>query len=76
MRTNKFEISEFVCQECGKSFPLPRAKARRRKEGHVKDLWCPFCQKEVKTIEYRPRDFYKTLNGDIVNKTGRKIVWL
>lgn len=67
MRANNFEISQFVCQECGNKFPIPRAKARRRKEGHIKDIWCPFCHKKVKTIEYRPRDFVETLSGEKIN---------
>ena len=75
MRANRFEISQFVCQECGKQFPIPRAKARRRGKGHIKDLWCPFCQKQVKTIEYRPRDFYTTMSGEHINIKGSIQVW-
>ena len=63
MRGNKFEISHFVCLECGHEFPLPRPKARRREKGHIKDLYCPFCKKEVKTKEIRSRDYVKTFDG-------------
>jgi len=63
LRANKFEVSYFKCPECEKLFPLPRPRSKRREKGHVKDLWCPFCKKEVKTIEYRDMDVYKTLDG-------------
>lgn len=66
MRENRFEISKFICKECGGEFPLPRQKARRRTKGHVKDLWCPYCQKVVKTTEIRPRDAFKTMDGRVI----------
>ena len=65
MTENKYEISNFLCPDCGNMFPLPRAKATRRCKGHVKDLWCPFCKKTVKTIEFRPRDMFKTMSGEV-----------
>lgn len=66
MTGNKYEISNFICPECGNSFPLPRAKSMRRERGHIKDLWCPFCKKKVKTIEIRSRDVFKTMSGQII----------
>lgn len=66
MRVNKYEISNFICSECGNSFPLPRQKSWRREKGHIKDLWCPFCKKKVKTIEIRPRDSFKTMSGEVL----------
>ena len=65
MRGNKYEISTFLCPECGGAFPLPRPKSMRRGKGHVKDLWCPFCKKTVKTIEIRPRDMFDTLDQSV-----------
>lgn len=67
MKGSRFEISTFVCPECGNEFPLPRPKSKRRCKGHIKDLWCPYCKKVVKTIEYRPRDFIKTMNGQVID---------
>lgn len=66
MRENNYEISKFICHECGGEFPLPRQKAKRRNKGHVKDLWCPYCQKTVKTTELRPRDVFRTMDGRVV----------
>lgn len=63
MTGNKFEISNFVCPECGNKFPLPRPKSMRRGKGHIKDLYCPFCKKVVKTTEIRPRDFVEMYDG-------------
>lgn len=63
MRPNKYSISYFMCTECGKKFPLPRPQSQRREKGHVKDLWCPFCKKMVKTIEIRDNDFYFMLDN-------------
>ncbi len=65
MRVNDFEISEFVCPECGNKFPIPRPKSMRREKKHVKDLWCPFCKKVVKTTEIKPRDRYVTMSGKV-----------
>lgn len=65
MIANKYEISNFICPCCGKSFPIPRAKSMRRGKGHIKDLWCPFCKDRVKTLEIRPKDRYVTMSGDV-----------
>ena len=63
---NKYEISNFVCPECGSLFPLPRAKSMRREKNHIKDLWCPHCRKIVKTKEIRPRDMFVTMSGKVL----------
>lgn len=62
----KYEISKCICPECGKQFPIPRIKGNRREKGHVKNLWCPFCQKTVKMVEIREKDFYTTIDGKII----------
>lgn len=66
MRANRFEISKFVCPECGNEFPIPRPKARRRKKDHIKDLYCPFCKQVVKTVEVREKDRYTSIDGSVV----------
>lgn len=35
MRENRYEISNFVCPECGGTFPLPRGNNHKREKGHV-----------------------------------------
>lgn len=49
MRKRRFEISRLFCPVCENKFPIPRRKDKRRKNGHKKDIWCPYC-KEVKTM--------------------------
>ena len=66
MKENRFEISNFVCPECANKFPIPRPKSMRRGKRHVKDLWCPFCKKTVKTIEYKPKDLFVTMSGEVL----------
>ena len=65
MRANHFEISKFICNECGNAFPIPRPKSHRRKKNHVKDLWCPFCKKVVKTTEIKPNDYFVSMDKEI-----------
>ena len=45
--------SYMTCRECGKLFPIMRNVGYMRKKGHLKDMWCPYCMKEVKFIEKR-----------------------
>ncbi len=41
-------ISNFICPECGLNFPLPRTHGEQRKNGHIKDVYCPKCNKVQK----------------------------
>lgn len=68
MTGNKFEISNFICPECRNKFPLPRQKSKRRSKGHIKDLYCPFCKKVVKTMEIRPDDYIEMYDGSVFYK--------
>lgn len=45
------KISRFHCQYCNTLMTVPRK--RPRETGHIKDLWCPVCQKIVKMEENR-----------------------
>ena len=66
MRNRNYNISYFICPECGNSIPLPRMKNNKRKKGHIKDLYCPYCNQVVKTTEIRSGDVYVKSNGTIV----------
>lgn len=66
MRENRFEISNLICPECRNKFPIPRPKSMRREKKHVKDLWCPFCKKIVKTTEVKPKDMFVTMSGEVL----------
>ena len=65
MSISKFEIVDFVCPECGNKFPIPRPNNKRREKGHIKDLWCPFCEKVVKMKEVKPKEIHTSMSGEI-----------
>lgn len=46
-RRNGFEISMCTCTGCNNIFPIPRRKSNRRKNGHKKTIYCPFCDNEM-----------------------------
>ena len=39
------EIHDCICPNCSKKFPIARKQSKKRKNGHKKDIWCPYCQK-------------------------------
>ncbi len=58
MRTaTSYVISYFRCPQCGFRMSVPRKKKRLRAAGHIKDLYCPNCDKIVKMQE----NAYRTL---------------
>jgi hypothetical protein len=64
-RKTNYNISYFICPCCGNNLPLPRPKNRRRTKGHIKHLYCVFCDKVVKTTEVRNGDCYVS-NGKVI----------
>ena len=66
MKRQQYNISYFVCPECGNVIPLPRKKSSKRNKGHIKDLFCVFCNNVVKTTEVREKDAYVKLDGSII----------
>ena len=63
--SSKYSISYFVCPQCGKTLPLPRGKNRARNKGHIKNLYCVFCNETVKCTEIRDKDYYIKENRNI-----------
>ena len=61
---NRCEISMMECPDCGKFFPIPRNKGRRRSYNHIKDLWCAFCKAEKTMLEFRPNTSRRNLAGE------------
>lgn len=57
-RNNFFTISDFICEECGKNFPLPRKTNQCREKGHIKTFYCPYCKKKTNHLEERDCDYY------------------
>ena len=52
-----YTISKLICPECGNKFPIPRLKSQSRERGHIKDVYCPYCNKTQKMLEIRDDDF-------------------
>ena len=52
-----YVISYFRCPKCNFQMSIPRKKDRQRAAGHIKDLYCPNCDKIVKMQE----NAYRTL---------------
>ena len=51
--------SDFYCTCCGKrGIPIARKKGQRREAGHLKKLFCLYCQKEANHVEIRPFGSY------------------
>ena len=47
--------SDFYCTECGnKGIPIMRRPGGQREAGHLKNLYCIHCKKEVNHAEVRP----------------------
>lgn len=58
MHKGSFDLSSLVCLECGNIFTIPRKSRKHRCDGHIKDLWCPFCKNISKHYEIRNIDIF------------------
>ena len=53
------QISDFYCTRCGlKNLPLPRIAGKEKEPGHLKKLFCLYCQKEVNMVEIKFKGKY------------------
>lgn len=62
-----YTISQFLCPECEHTIPLPRKKQSARKNGHIKDIYCPWCNKIQHTKEYKINQPIRNIKGDIID---------
>lgn len=46
-----FTISKFKCLDCGNEMFVSRRKGKQRENGHIKDIWCPYCGEVKKMVE-------------------------
>ena len=44
-------ISWMECRACKGKTPIQRKRGRGRKRGHVKTMWCPWCERVTPHIE-------------------------
>lgn len=49
-------VSDLMCLDCGSVFPIRRKTLHQKKEGHIKDLYCPTCKTETKHFELKDKD--------------------
>ena len=60
-----YTISQFICPECGRIIPLPRCK-NARENGHIKDIYCPWCDKVQHTMEFKSNQPIYNLDGELI----------
>lgn len=65
-RRNYVTMSNFVCTECEMEMRLPRLHGNQRKKRHIKDIYCPKCKEVRKFVEYRYKECYKTIDGEVI----------
>ena len=72
-------ISDFYCTRCGRrGIPLPRKKSKIHEPGHLKKLYCIYCQEEVNHVEIRPfgsysyEDFKKEFERGVFDNEGNR----
>lgn len=59
-------ISDFYCVKCAnKGIPIVRVHGQEREPGHLKKLFCLFCQEETNMVEVKPSGKY-TLNTFLI----------
>ena len=57
--------SDFYCTSCGKKgIPILRQKGKERNAGHLKKIYCIYCQREVNHVECKPFSHYDFLDFD------------
>lgn len=50
-RKQKMFYSNLVCNKCGNAFKVPRKRAKKREEGHIKHMYCIKCKEITAHIE-------------------------
>ena len=78
----KTTYSDMYCTQCGrKNIPIQRKTGQERECGHLKKMWCMYCNKEVNMVEvrdfgsgYKKEDFYWEFeNGNFDENGNRKL---
>ena len=56
---NNYEQSIFYCTRCGRQgIPVFRNKGKLREKGHLKTLFCIYCNDTVNHVEIKPDERY------------------
>lgn len=74
-------LSDFYCTCCGnKGIPVFRRKSKERESGHLKKLFCIYCQADKNMVEIRNSnkytldDFLIEFNGHNFTEDGQRIL--
>ena len=52
-------ISDFYCTKCGnKGIPVVRKNGKKKEAGHLKKLYCIYCNQETNHVEIRDDEKY------------------
>lgn len=43
-RKTPMKICDYLCNECGKKFPIPRKKGEMKELNHQKTIYCVYCR--------------------------------
>ena len=62
----RFVCDTLVCTICGNKTTVPRMCDRRRARGHIKDMWCPYCQRKTKFKEILFEDAVRNFDGELL----------
>ena len=46
-----YTISKFCCPDCGNKMFVSRSNGKQCRNGHIKDIWCPYCKTIKKMVE-------------------------
>ena len=76
-------LSDFYCTRCGnKGIPVFRTAGKEKEPGHLKKLFCLYCQEEVNMVEirsvgkYHLEDFWMEYEyGNFDENGNRKESW-
>lgn len=61
------QISDFYCTVCGhKGIPIIRKVGKEKEPGHLKKLYCLYCNKETNMVEVRPSNLKYTLQDFLI----------
>lgn len=48
-----FVLTNLKCGNCERTMMIPRRIGRQKQKGHIKDMWCPYCNTMSKFVEYK-----------------------
>lgn len=59
------------CTSCGNPQQIWRRAGRQKKYGHIKDIYCPYCKKDVKGVEIK--NGYMNIKNDMMWASRKEV---